>query len=907
MVDTAPLHVEQGRIRGDRLHVEATVEMRELLLEHGANDDLHSATRRGDLEAVRRLLDSGRLVNAQDDEDGTTALMVAVRQDKKDMAALLLERRANVDLQNRFGRSALMTAVCKRYGEKVMAELLLERGANVDLQRNDGKSALMVAVIYPSDRKGVAKLLLERGADVDLQDTEGMTALSLAIERKKKDMTALLVEHGASADVQDLPADGWRQAVVAGAAAANEVALGTMVAGLAAPLHPAAALLAVIQWAEAARTRARTLRSSGPRSADEHEELFVKLQLAAAAFLQHTARQQKYKRDRQSGQQVPIGFAEKVQLLLNSEDGVQSLTIALRANAKEFLSQSVMQQYVQRTWWGEWLQDEVLKTPVLSCSGVGKRARFVLILLLQLPLLPVVALVPPSERVLRYKDWQEWAADAEEERSFPFPYLLHLPVIKFWLAASFDLALALLFTLLPQDKMRTAPALPFLLVWVTSGLLWEAKQAKGDVRSHWANHFNRYDLVALLLSAGTLLMAASDAGNDESDEAWESTRTFAILFLWWRLLRVMLVSPTFGPYALMLNRMLFGDVLSYFLVLLTFLLVAIAAAWTPLLAGTKAVEGCAGNFGDLALPLPGSLKDLALPTLATFVSLLEATLTGDLYFECAHSATSNAWASWLLSFIFGIVTIVLLLNMLIAMCGSPDPSVCTRNQISLLCGAVLRMAKTFDNVWEAAAINYIFLTSQRTLSLVQEPPTPPPLYMLLLPFEAWKTMLSIRSCIKEGAEPNEPARKGTSTGFDAPSAALAAAKSAEADDPPSTPPSSPPSPRPGGSPSPPPSPRRRRRPSRSYRSPPSPDQTAAKQALAAAITEYIVDRQADAAQEEHWRTAMQRKMDKGFRELRKEIAMRDEALTKKIDEKLGKLDGMQEEMKKIGQVVGELR
>ena len=208
MVDTAPLHVEQGRIRGDRLHVEATVEMRALLLEHGANDDLHSATRRGDLEAVRRLLDSGRLVNAQDDEDGTTALMVAVRQDKKDMAALLLERRANVDLQNRFGRSALMTAVCKRYGEKVMAELLLERGANVDLQRNDGKSALMVAVIYPSDRKGVAKLLLERGADVDLQDTEGMTALSLAIERKKKDMTALLVEHGASADVQDLPADG---------------------------------------------------------------------------------------------------------------------------------------------------------------------------------------------------------------------------------------------------------------------------------------------------------------------------------------------------------------------------------------------------------------------------------------------------------------------------------------------------------------------------------------------------------------------------------------------------------------------------------------------------------------------------------------------------------------------------
>ena len=97
---------------------------------------------------------------------------------------------------------------------------------------------------------------------------------------------------------------------------------------------------------------------------------------------------------------------------------------------------------------------------------------------------------------------------------------------------------------------------------------------------------------------------------------------------------------------------------------------------------------------------------------------------------------------------------------------------------------------------------------------------------------------------------------------------------------------------------------------------------AAKQALAAAITEYVADRQADTAQEDRWRTTMQRRMDQGFRELRKEI---EETLVKKIgdmlDEKLGKQGStstpekqegalgtqLQEEVKKIYQAIGELQ
>ena len=46
------------------------------------------------------------------------------------------------------------------------------------------------------------------------------------------------------------------------------------------------------------------------------------------------------------------------------------------------------------------------------------------------------------------------------------------------------------------------------------------------------------------------------------------------------------------------------------------------------------------------------------------------------------------------------------------------------------------MAKTFDNISEASTTNYLFLFAQRTLALQDEPPTPPPLNALGLPCKA---------------------------------------------------------------------------------------------------------------------------------------------------------------------------
>ena len=79
----------------------------------------------------------------------------------------------------------------------------------------------------------------------------------------------------------------------------------------------------------------------------------------------------------------------------------------------------------------------------------------------------------------------------------------------------------------------------------------------------------------------------------------------------------------------------------------------IGASWFVLL---EAASSCADDLGGIELP-------------SILVRLLEDALTGGDSFECAHSS-DTPYASWFLSFIFVLLTVVLLLNMLIAMCDT---------------------------------------------------------------------------------------------------------------------------------------------------------------------------------------------------------------------------------------------
>ena len=166
------------------------------------------------------------------------------------------------------------------------------------------------------------------------------------------------------------------------------------------------------------------------------------------------------------------------------------------------------------------------------------------------------------------------------------------------------------------------------------------------------------------------------------------------------------------------------------------------------------------------------------------------------------------------------------------------------------------MSKTFDNISEAASTNYLFLKAQMTLSLAQEPPTPPPLYALSFPSQLLCLALwFVKRLAPEGSGLHKwasgPSWFGTDSGED--TATIARSEN---------------------------SPPRSRRASKSFCSHRGRALTEAetieslakaiRESLAKAVTQYVLDHQADVAQEERWRTSMQRKMDqnnRSFREL----------------------------------------
>ena len=84
-----------------------------------------------------------------------TPLIVATHNSHYKAAKLLIKHKAQIDKKNDDGETALHVAVFR--GEKAIIQLLLESGSNVDAVDAKGFTALMVAA--KNDRKDVVKLL----------------------------------------------------------------------------------------------------------------------------------------------------------------------------------------------------------------------------------------------------------------------------------------------------------------------------------------------------------------------------------------------------------------------------------------------------------------------------------------------------------------------------------------------------------------------------------------------------------------------------------------------------------------------------------------------------------------------------------------------------------------------------
>jgi len=238
----------------------------------------------------------------------------------------------------------------------------------------------------------------------------------------------------------------------------------------------------------------------------------------------------------------------------------------------------------------------------------------------------------------------------------------------------------------------------------------------GGIRESWSDRFNRYDLPAMVLTmlAVCLVREPEDGVQVMQPNHVLILRGFGAFFLWMRLARILLVFSRVGPYAFVVFVMV-DDVISYGAILAIY-----PIAFAALLSAINEPPSSRGPNNLDWLPVSEFEPFLGSPAECSgwfdsfpnaFIFLLERAMTGESFFECSHQS-DNPVTLWLIAFAYTTITGLLLLNMLIAM-----------------------MAKSFDVISEAKAMNYQFLKAQLVISMARNPPAPPPFYALTVPWE----------------------------------------------------------------------------------------------------------------------------------------------------------------------------
>lgn len=119
------------------------------------------------------------------DENGCTALMLAARSNSAEVLRAILEQKANVDVQDPTGWTALHYAILGYGSESTTMRkvaVLLECGATVDPRNQKMETPLLLAAQYGYSE--IARYLLDHNANLHVVDGAGGPADKSSISRQ---------------------------------------------------------------------------------------------------------------------------------------------------------------------------------------------------------------------------------------------------------------------------------------------------------------------------------------------------------------------------------------------------------------------------------------------------------------------------------------------------------------------------------------------------------------------------------------------------------------------------------------------------------------------------------------------------------------------------------------------------
>jgi len=196
--------------------------------------ELFESIKNGDTSRATALLDADAALANAKNEQGTAAYTFAVYNGKKDIAKLLEDRGASIDIfaASMAGRTELVRemlggnkALAKLmshdgwtplhlaafFGHKDAAFELLNAGASVTERSTNAMANMPLHAATAGRNFELVKMLVEHGAPVNARQHGGWTPLHAAVQNGDAAMVSLFLEHGADinarADNQQLPMD----------------------------------------------------------------------------------------------------------------------------------------------------------------------------------------------------------------------------------------------------------------------------------------------------------------------------------------------------------------------------------------------------------------------------------------------------------------------------------------------------------------------------------------------------------------------------------------------------------------------------------------------------------------------------------------------------------------------------
>ena len=166
---------------------------------------LHYAAEEGHVDVVNALLGATGIDVDVKNDDGDTPLHSAVGDGHVDVVNALIMAGADLEIEERFGRTPLIEAVIRIPINVMNVQALITGGANVNAVDNLGNTPLFYAVDDMSKTVYLAALLAVSTIDVTVKNTAGDTAFHALVNEMTENVTAanMLISAGVDLDAVD--------------------------------------------------------------------------------------------------------------------------------------------------------------------------------------------------------------------------------------------------------------------------------------------------------------------------------------------------------------------------------------------------------------------------------------------------------------------------------------------------------------------------------------------------------------------------------------------------------------------------------------------------------------------------------------------------------------------------------